>query len=70
MASSCQDVAEAMRQLGALVTHLGLSHVVYLLAGIAEEQQERSLLLKDPETATKWAHDGKVLGHAAMSLLE
>jgi hypothetical protein len=70
MASSCPEEVEAMRQLGALVSELGLSHVVYLLAELAEEQRDVSLSTQDVATATKWAHDGKVLGRAAMSLLE
>ena len=70
MASSCPEEVEAMRQLGELVTGLGLSHVVYLLAEVAEEQRDVSLSIQDIATATKWAHDGKVLGQVAMSLLE
>jgi len=69
MASSCPEEIEAMRRLGELVTGLGLSHVVYLLAEVAEQQRERSLSAHDTETASKWAHGGKVLGQAAMSLL-
>jgi hypothetical protein len=59
-----------MRQLGELVIGLGLSHVVYLLADIAEEQRDVSLSANDLATATKWAHDGKILGQVAMALLE
>ena len=70
MASSCPEELEAMRRLGELVAGLGLSHVVYLLAELAEEQRDVSLSAKDIAKATKWAHDGKVLGQAAMSLLE
>lgn len=70
MASSCPEEVEAMRQLGELVTGLGLSHVVYLLAELADERRDVSLSVRDIATATKWAHDGKVLGQAAMSLLE
>ena len=69
MASSCPGEVEAMRQLGELVTELGLSHVVYLLAALAEEQRDVSLSAQDVAMATKWAHDGKVLGQAALSLL-
>jgi len=69
MASSCPEEVEAMRQLGEFVTGLGLSRVVYLLAELAEEQRDVSLSVHDIANATKWAHDGKVLGHAAMSLL-
>jgi hypothetical protein len=70
MASSCPEEVEAMRQLGALVAQLGLSHVVYLLAEVAEDQREVFLSRHDDHQATKWAHDGKVLGHAAQCLLE
>jgi hypothetical protein len=59
-----------MRTLGNLVNGLGLSHVVYLLADIAEEQRDRSLAAEDRATATKWEHAGKVLGRAAITLLE
>ena len=70
MASSCPEEVKAMRQLGELVTGLGLSHVVYLLAALAEERRDVSLSVQDSANATKWAHDGKVLGQAAMRLLE
>ena len=70
MAGSCPEELEAMRTLGGLVKGLGLSHVVYLLAEIAEEQRDLSLAAADAATATKWAHDGKVLGRAATSLLD
>jgi hypothetical protein len=59
-----------MRKLSELVKELGLSQVVYLLAEIAEQQRDVSLSVHDASTATKWAHDGKVLGRAAMSLFE
>jgi len=70
MACSGSEDMEAMRTLTGLVKGLGLSHVVYLLAEIAEEQRDVSLSSQDVSAATKWAHDGKVLGTAAMSLLE
>lgn len=70
MASSCPEEVEAMRQLGELVTGLGLAHVLYLLAEIAEEQRDVSLSLHDTAAAAKWAHDGRMLGQTAMSLLE
>ena len=70
MASSCPEEVAAMRQLGEMVMGLGLSHVVYLLAEIAEERRDVSVSANDVTTAAKWAHDGKVLGQAAMALLE
>lgn len=70
MACSCPEELEAMRKLGELVKGFGLSHVVYLLANIAEEQRDASLSAHDATQATKWAHDTKVLGQVAMSLLE
>lgn len=70
MPSICPDETKALRQLGELVTALGLSHVVYLLAEVAEEQRDVSLSVMDVATATKWAHDGKALGQVAMSLFE
>ena len=69
MASSCPGEVEAMRQRGELVTELGLSHVVYLLAALAEAHRDVSLSAHDVAMATKWAHDGKVLGQTALSLL-
>ena len=70
MACSCPEELEAMRKLDDLVKGFGLSHVVYLLANIAEEQRDVSLSAHDLAHATKWAHDTKVLGRVAMSLLE
>jgi len=70
MADGCVEDRDARRTLTGLVRGLGLSHVVYLLADIAEEQRDVSLSTQDVSAATKWAHDGKVLGTAAMSLLE
>ncbi len=70
MASSCPEEVAALRQLGELVTGLGLAHVVYLLAEVAEEQRDVSLSARDIASATKWAHNGKVLGQTATSLLE
>jgi len=70
MASSQPEAVAAMRQLGVLVAGLGLSHVVYLLADVAEEQRTVSMSANDTAAAAKWAHDGKVLGHAAMALLK
>jgi hypothetical protein len=59
-----------MRTLGDLVRELGLSYVVYLLAAVAEQQRDCALAADDTATAMRWAHDGKVLGHAAIGLLE
>jgi hypothetical protein len=70
MAHSCPDEIEAARKLGELVEGLGLSHIVYLLADIADEQRDVALAVRDVARATKWAHDGKVLGRAAMTLFE
>ena len=70
MASSCPQEVEAARQLNDLVTELGLSHVVYLLVQVAEQQRDVSLSAQDAAAATKWAHDGKVLGQAAITLLQ
>ena len=70
MASSCTQEVEAARQLNDLVTELGLSHVVYLLVQVAEQQRDVSLSAQDAAAATKWAHDGKVLGQAAITLLQ
>lgn len=70
MACNCPEETEAMRKLDDLVKELGLSHVVYLLAEIAEEHRDMLLSAQDVSNATKWAHDGKVLGGVAITLLE
>jgi hypothetical protein len=70
MAYSCPDEVEAARKLGELVEGFGLCHIVYLLADIADEQRDVALAVQDVARATKWAHDGKVLGRAAMRLFE
>jgi hypothetical protein len=70
MACSCPEAIDAARKLGQLVKGLGLSHIVYLLAEIAEEQRDVSLAAHDVARAAKWAHDGKVLGRAAMTLFQ
>ena len=58
MASSCPDELEAMRRLGELVTGLGLSHVVYLLAELADERRDVSLSRPGrrdgDEVGTRW----------------
>jgi Bacterial regulatory protein, arsR family len=70
MGRSCSEEVEAMGELARMVTGLGLSRVVYLLAEFADEQRDLALADADTLKAKKWAHDGKVLGGAAMSVLE
>jgi len=53
-----------------LVGTLGLSHVVYLLAQVADEQGDVAKGHDDATAATRAAHDAKVLGDAAMRLLD
>lgn len=68
MGSSNPEELEAMRHLERIVDELGLAHVVYLLADIAEQQSD--LLLKnDGVKAARLAHDAKVLGRTAIVLL-
>lgn len=70
MARSCPEEIEAMHKLDDLVNELGLSHLVYLLADIAEEHRDMLLSVQDVSKATKWAHDGKALSRLAITLLE
>jgi hypothetical protein len=56
--------------IGSVPAGLGLSQIVYLLADIADEQRDGALAVQDEARATKWAHDGRVLGRAAMTLFE
>jgi hypothetical protein len=53
-----------------LVRAIGLSHVVYLLAHIADEREQVARSVGDEGRARRYAHDGRVLGEAAIRLLE
>jgi hypothetical protein len=65
--NNLEDV-EAMQRLERIVDELGLAHVVYLLADIADQRSDL-LSTQDIARATRFAHDAKVLGRTAISLL-
>ena len=60
----------SVRVLRKLVGTLGFSHVVYLLAQVADEQGDVAKAHDDATGATRAAHDAKVLGDAAIQLLD
>lgn len=60
---------DAVRLLRELVSTLGLSHVVYLLAQISDEQRDAAKAGDDAAGDARAAHDTKVLGDAARRLL-
>lgn len=68
MESSNSDGPEAMQHLERIVDELGLAHVVYLLADVADHQSDL-LSKKDTAQATRLAHDATVLGRTAIVLL-
>ena len=68
MESNSSEELQAVQHLEEVVDELGLAHVVYLLAAIAE-QQSNVLLKEDGVRAARLAHDAKVLGRAAIVLL-
>jgi hypothetical protein len=59
---------DAVQHLEQIVDELGLAHVVYILADIAERQSNR-LSRSDTAQATRVAHDARVLGRTAIVLL-
>jgi hypothetical protein len=59
-----------IRVLRELVATLGFSHVAYLLAQVADEQGDAAKAHDDATGATRAAHDAKVLGDAAIRLLD
>jgi hypothetical protein len=68
MERSNPDGPDTMQHLEKIVEELGLAHVVYLLADIADHQSD--LLSKsDTAQATRLAHDAKLLGRTAIVLL-
>jgi hypothetical protein len=68
MGNSNPEELQAMRHLKRIVDELGLAHVVYLLADIAEQQSDL-WSTKDGVRAARLAHDAKVLGRTAIVLL-
>ena len=51
------------------VRTLGFSHVVYLLAQLADEEGDLAKVRQDAARANGAAHDAKALGETAMRLL-
>ena len=68
MESNSSEELQAVQHLEKVVDELGLAHVVYLLVAIAEQQSD-VLLKEDGVRAARLAHDAKVLGRAAITLL-
>ena len=69
MAISAPEQGDAVRVLRDLVRTLGFSHVVYLLAQLADEEGDLAKIREDAARANGAAHDAKVLGETAMRLL-
>lgn len=69
MAARSPEQDAAVGLLRELVRALGFSHVVYLLAQLADEQGDVARARDDAAGATRAAHDAKVLGDTAMRLL-
>ena len=68
MATFHSDDVQAAEYLERIVDDVGIARVVYLLADIAEQQA--TLLAKlDAAKAARLAHDAKLLGRTAISLL-
>jgi hypothetical protein len=69
MAARSRVQDDAVRQLRELVSTLGLSHVVYLLAQITDEQRDVARACDDAAGDARAAHDTKVLGDTARRVL-
>jgi hypothetical protein len=70
MPSSCPEELDATRQLGELVMGAGSVPCRVLARRTFRGKLDLSLSVRDIANATKWAHDGKVLGQAAMRVLD
>ena len=68
MAADPSEPGETARALGDLVRTLGFSHVVYVLAQLADEERDRAIAGEDAVGATRAAFNAKVLGETAMRL--
>jgi len=62
-----QSVEPLLRDL---VRAIGFSHVVYLLAYIADEREQLARSAGDDRRAERYGHDARVLGEAAIRLLD
>ncbi len=69
MAVRSPEQDDAVRLLRELVSTLSVSHVVYLLAQIADEQRDLAKARDDAGGETRAAHNAKALGETAMRLL-
>ena len=69
MPISAPEQDDAVGVLRDLVRALGFSHVVYLLAQLADEAGDLAKIREDAGRANGAAHDAKVLGETAMRLL-
>ena len=69
MAMSTPGQGDAVGVLRDLVRTLGFSHVVYLLAQLADEECDLARVHEDAARVNSAAHDAKVLGETAMRLL-
>jgi hypothetical protein len=69
MTTSVPGQGDAVGVLRELVRTLGFSHVVYLLAQLADEEGDLAKVRDDAARASGAAHDAKVLGETAMRLL-
>jgi hypothetical protein len=59
-----------MRPLRDLVEAIGLAHVVYLLAQIADEETETARLKRTVTRATRCEHDARLPSSVAIRMLE
>lgn len=69
MAARSRVQDDAVRQWRELVSTLGLSHVVYLLAQNTDEQRDVARACDDAAGDARAAHDTKVLGDTARRVL-
>jgi hypothetical protein len=69
MAARPREQDDAVRLLRELVSTLGLSPVVYLLAQKTDEQRDVARARADATGDARAAHDTKVLGDTARRLL-
>lgn len=61
---------DALPLLRELVTTIGVSHVVYLLAQIVDERRDVARAEGRDARASRSAHDARLLGETAIRLLE
>ena len=69
MATSTPEHTHALHTLRPLVEALGFSHVLYLLAELADEQHDAARRADDATRVERSTHDARILGEAAKRLL-